>query len=384
MFPLRDKFLRRVAVCCVMITALHCMVTTFADAQSVALIVGLSDPNTRGDFMQTAMNGGIRGCGGSFEDVQNAIETNPQVFPGNLCEVTFYFINDVIPGSNVTCSNECAVSNALAGGHDLIIGVGFGNVFPIQAAAIANPDINFGIIDFSFYPPIPNVEAFSWREDQMGYLSGVVAGEVAKDIGKYAVGAVGGPPIPPVLKFINGFVVGLRTVCPQCSIFEVFSDSFVSLEEGEGYADLMLSLDVAVAACGGGFTGSMACRKLAANGVYVIGVDVDEYFTTFEGGNAEGAENILTSALKSTGSAVQFAIECYLYNFSECVGKDNLLTAANGGIEMAGCNEACDVYDERIQTQVDDLFKALADGAVETGVDAVGNIIETSVTILSP
>ena len=45
-------------------------------------------------------------------------------------------------------------------------------------AAIANPDIDFGVIDIAYDPPLDNVEAFVWREDQSGFLAGVVAGDV--------------------------------------------------------------------------------------------------------------------------------------------------------------------------------------------------------------
>jgi len=218
----------------------------------------------------------------------------------------------------------------------------------------------------------------------MGFLSGVVAAEVAKEIGETVIGAVGGPPIPPVRKFINGFSVGVQDVCPECTLFEVFSESFGSLEEGFAHADTLLEAGVKVAACGGGFTGSMACKRLAENGVYVIGVDVDEYVTTFENGEASGSAFILTSALKSTSTAVQQAIECFLFNFEECVGKNNLLDASNNGIAFADCHETCDVYTEETRNLVDDLFRALADDAISTGVDMDGNLIESSVEVLSP
>ena len=365
---------------CVMTVLLAAGIKVNAQVSDIALLVGNPDIANRGDFMQEAMNGAVYGCGGNSDDVSMLLAENPRYFNGTLCDVTFYFLNDVVQGGTSDCSNACVVEQAVAAGHDLIIGVAFGYGAPIQAAAAANPDMAFGIIDFQV--PEPNVESFTWREDQMGFLSGVVAGEVAKNLGITKIGAVGGPPIPPVKKFISGYVVGLRDTCPECEIFEVFSQSFGDAAEGESHADLLLEQGVGIAACGGGFTGSMACKKLAANGVYVIGVDVDEYYTTFEAGAAEGSAFLLTSALKSTSKAVQFAIECFLFNFQDCVGKNNLLDASNGGIEMGPCNEACDVYDEVIKVQVDDLYVALGDLAISTNVDALGNIIQQNVTVL--
>ena len=42
------------------------------------------------------------------------------------------------------------------------------------------------------------------------------------------------------------------------------------------------------------------------------------------------------------------------------------------------------VYNEEIQQQVADLFQALADEAISTGVDLDGNLIESTIEVLSP
>ena len=282
------------------------------------------------------------------------------------------------------CDQDCLVAEAVASGmYDLIIGVSFRYGGAISAAATDNPDVNFGVVDVAYDPILPNVEQFTWAEDESGFLAGVVAGEVAKSLGLTVLGGVGGIAIPPVKKFINGFAVGAQDVCPECPIYEVYSNSFGSLEEGEAHADLFLENGVQIAFCAGGYTGSMACKKLAENGVYVIGVDTDEFYTTFESGDAVGSEFLLTSALKSTARAVTFAVQCFLFNFDDCAGKNNLLNAGNGGIGTAPCHEACEVYDEDIQAKVADLYQALADQAISTGVDPMGELIVSDIVELS-
>ena len=42
------------------------------------------------------------------------------------------------------------------------------------------------------------------------------------------------------------------------------------------------------------------------------------------------------------------------------------------------------MYNEEIQQQVADLFQALADEAISTGVDLDGNLIESTIEVLSP
>merc|ERR1711912_105300 len=142
----------------------------FASAQvsDIALLVGTSDIEQRGDFMQEAMNGAVYGCGGGSEDVAVLLEENPLYFNGTLCDVTYYFVDDAVQGGTDDCSNACIVEQAVAAGHDLIIAVAFQYGGAIQEAAVANPDMSFGIIDFAV--PESNVESFTWREDQMGFL----------------------------------------------------------------------------------------------------------------------------------------------------------------------------------------------------------------------
>jgi len=344
----------------------------------ICVLVGSSNPEQRGEYMQDAMNGGVLGVGGSQEAVADFVESDPGFFTGPLGNVTYSFVDNAIQGgTDEVCQYECVVQNAIDAGCDLIIGVSFQYTSAVADASAANPDVDFGVIDISYDPPLDNVEAFVWREDQSGFLAGVVAGEVAIEQGTYNLGVVGGIPIPPVKRFVNGFIVGARDACPQCTIYELYANSFGSQEEGFELAQRLLDAGVDIAFCAGGRTGSSACTKMAQNDVFVIGVDVDEYFSTFGGGSVDGADKILTSAKKSTSRAVQFAIQCFLFRFEDCAGRTNVLDASNNGIELAPCHEACEYYAEGTEKKVQDLYNALGDRALQTGVDPYsGDLME--------
>ena len=123
-------------------------------------------------------------------------------------------------------------------------------------------------------------------------------------------------------------------------------------------------------------------RGLKPGMTFDAAVDVDEYVTTFGNGTVDGSEYVLTSALKKVDVGIVDAVNCFLYDWESCAGKNNMMSAANDGVGMAPCHEACEVYDETIQKQVDDLFMALKDNAISTGVDAMGDIIELDEVIL--
>jgi len=133
----------------------------------------------------------------------------------------------------------------------------------------------------------------------------------------------------------------------------------------------MIDRGVEIAFCAGGFTGTSACKKMAANEIYVIGVDVDEYLSSWGAGAVEGSEYVLTSALKNVDVAAARAIECFLFEFEQCTGRTSFLEAANGGIGLAPCHEACSVFTDLIQVRIRDIFVALADGALSTGIDGI-------------
>ena len=103
-------------------------------------------------------------------------------------------------------------------GYDLIIGVGFAQGDAIGRVAQRFPDVNFAIIDVdqAFVPGKPaNVQGLLFREEEVGYLAGYLAGlEEKRREGPDAISAVGGFKEPPVDRFIAGYFAGARKAAP--------------------------------------------------------------------------------------------------------------------------------------------------------------------------
>ena len=246
-------------------------------------------------------------------------------------------------GAVTTEAFRCQVLKAVhpdAYDADLVVGMGFTFYDPMMTVSGMFPEKDFAIIDAAYDPPIPNVEAFYYTEDQVGFLAGVAMCEVAKKLGGDKVGLIGGIPIPPVKKFINGAVVGCYDVLPEATIYVEYGESFNNMDnEGVKMAQDMEAEGVSVVFAAGGGTGSEGLKHLAANGIYVIGVDVDEYVTTFGNGTVDGSEYVLTSALKKVDVGIVDAVNCFLYDWESCAGKNNMMSAANDGVGMAPCHE---------------------------------------------
>ena len=89
----------------------------------------------------------------------------------------------------------------------LIVTVGFLMGDATKAAAAANPDQKFAIVDYSYDPPLSNVLALTYQTDQAAFLGGYLAAAMSKS-GK--VGTFGGMKIPTVTIYMDGFVAGVR------------------------------------------------------------------------------------------------------------------------------------------------------------------------------
>ncbi|MDP9310361.1 MAG: BMP family ABC transporter substrate-binding protein [Chloroflexota bacterium] len=252
-----------------------------------------------------------------------------------------------------------------SGDYDLVIGVGFLMGDAIKAAASRHPDVNFAIVDFAYGDnPPANVKGLVFQEDQAGYLAGTMAALVSQS---NTIGVVGGiEEVPAVKKFVQGYEAGAKAQKPDISVRQVYIPSFTDPAAGGEAARSMIAEGADVIFGAGGQTGSGAIQEAAKQGAFVIGVDQDEYTTTFRGGSTEGADKIVTSAIKRVDNAVFDTIQSVVEgNFSNelYVG-----TVENGGIDYAEAHDASAVVTADIKAKVDEVKEGLSNGSIQTGV----------------
>jgi len=267
--------------------------------------------------------------------------------------------------------------------YDVIVTVGFLMADATKAAAAANPDVFFIGVD-QFYEEgavTDNLVGLQFREDQSGFLAGALAAMMSES-GTVAV--VGGQEIPPVKKFRNGFDNGAKYVRPDITLLGVYLPSFIDPALGASTAQQLIGEGADVIFGAGGQTGSGAIKAAAESGVYVIGVDQDEYNTTFAGGSAPGSDRILTSAVKRVDNAVYDQIQKVVEGTFEGNGI-SVYEAANEGVAYADYHDAADAVPAGVKAKMEEILAALADGSLTTGVDPVsGDMDEATVPEASP
>lgn len=255
------------------------------------------------------------------------------------------------------------ITTALEGDPDMVITVGFLLADATLEAANTHPDTNFiGIDQFQTEYPA-NYVGVNFNEDEGGYLAGVLAAGLSES---GVIGVVGGrEDVPPVVKLVNGYEAGAKSVNPDIQVLKIYNESFTAPDKGASDAAQFIGEGADVIFGAGGQTGSGGVAAATEQGVWGIGVDQDEYFSTFNGGSAPGADKLASSAVKRVDLGVFVQIVNMLKG--EFEGGFFALTAENGGITYAPFHDA-EIPDD-VAEQLEETRKGLADGSIKTGLD---------------
>ncbi len=266
------------------------------------------------------------------------------------------------------------IATCVQEGYDAIITVGFLIADATRAAAAANPDVYFIGVDQFVGPdadgnPAPtNYVGLQFREDQAGFLAGALAAQMSQS---GTIAGVYGIDIPPVKKFRNGFEQGARYINPDIKLLGTYIPSFVDPAAGGAAANQFVGEGADVVFGAGGPTGSGGIVEAAKSGVFVIGVDQDEYLTTFGNGEAPNADKIISSAVKRVDQAVYLGIKALVDGGADFPGGTIfIMSADNDGVGFAPAHDA--PVPEEVTARTAEILAGLKDGSIWTGVDPVG------------
>lgn len=275
---------------------------------------------------------------------------------------------------------ETHINTCLDGGYDIIITVGFALGDATYTAADSNADVYFIGVDqdFSGVEPLPNIVGLQFREDQAGFLAGAMAALVTEtDV----IAGVYGLDIFPVIKFRHGFEQGAEYINPDITTLGVYIPDFQAPDQGQEAAIQFIGEGADVIFGAGGPTGSGGITYAAAEGYYVIGVDQDEYFTTFGGGESPGAEYLITSAMKRVDNGVYNMVVALISGDGFPANSTYVLEIANDGIDFAESHDS-DISEDVIQ-QIVDIREGLREGSIVTGIHPVtGEFLPTTTEVL--
>ena len=189
-------------------------------------------------------------------------------------------------------------------GYDLVISVGFAQADAVATVSKRFPKTHFAIIDVdatSLEGKPQNVLGLLFREQEVGYLAGYLAGLVEKrKPGPDVIGSVGGMKEPPVDRFIAGYQAGAKKADPGIKLLNGYSHDWVALDKCKEVAlgQIGSGSTIEFQVAGGCGLGTLDAAK--EKGVWGIGVDADQSFL---------GPHVLTSATKRVDEAVFLTIK---------------------------------------------------------------------------
>jgi basic membrane protein A len=219
------------------------------------------------------------------------------------------------------------LTQAARKGADLVISVGFDQADSIAKVAKQFPDTHFAIIDVDWHdlPGKPkNVLGLIFKEQEVGYLAGYLAGLVEKSGGGHTIGSVGGQKQPPVDRYIAGYQAGAKAADPGVKLLNGYSQEWVDQAKCKTIAQNQISAgaDIVFQVAGGCGLGVLDAAK--QDKVWGIGVDADQAYL---------GPQVLTSAMKRVDVSVYATIKSVL-NGKFKGGTNSVFSLENRGVGL--------------------------------------------------
>ncbi len=179
-------------------------------------------------------------------------------------EVETSYVESVPEGADA----ERVIREFAAGGYDLVFTTSFGYMNPTIKVAKRFPEVAFE--HATGYKRAENVGTYLARFYEGRYLTGLVAGKMTKS---NTVGYVAAFPIPEVVRGINAFTIGLRSVNPAGQVKVVWVSSWYDPGKEREAAETLIAQGADVITQ---HTDSTAPVQAAEEkGVYAIGYHSD-------------------------------------------------------------------------------------------------------------
>ena len=220
------------------------------------------------------------------------------------------------------------LSTAARKNADLVVAVGFDQAAAVAKVAKEFPKTHFAIIDVSqsdLAGKPANVEGLIFREQEVGYLAGYLAGLQEKRAGKAnTIGSVGGEKQPPVDRYIAGYQAGARKADPTVKLLNAYSQDWVDQAKCKTAALNQISAGASIIFQVAGGCGLGVLDAAKERNVWGIGVDADQSYL---------GKQVLTSALKRVDTSVYSTIQQVL-NGKFAGGTNAVFDLANNGVGL--------------------------------------------------
>ena len=272
-------------------------------------------------------------------------------------------INGVVYQSPSAAQYVPNLATAARKGADLVISVGFDQAVAIAKVAKQFPKTHFAIIDVdqtTLAGKPKNVEGLIFKEQEVGYLAGYLAGLVEKPKGAHAtIGSVGGQKQPPVDRYIAGYQAGAKKADPGVKLLNTYSQDWVDQAKCKQAALDQISAGATIVFQVAGGCGLGALDAAKEKGVWGIGVDADQSYL---------GSQVLTSAMKRVDTSVYSTIQQVLAG-KFAGGTNAVFNLANNGVGLGKISPKVPKADVK---KVQEIAKDISSGKIANIPTTVG------------
>jgi basic membrane protein A and related proteins len=257
-------------------------------------------------------------------------------------------------------------------GCNLIVTVGFALSAATVDAALANPDIEFAIIDdaadndFNGETDAPNIKPILFDTSQAAFLAGYLSAGVSET---GVIGTFGGMNFPTVSIFMDGFKQGAEyyntengtsvSVLGWDGADGSFTGGFEAGAAAQSTAQALIDQNVDVLLPVGGpiYQSAAAAIRDSGKSISLLGVDADVYVS-----DPSVADLLLTSIQKGIDVATYDAVIAAgkgAFDVTPYVG-----TLENGGVGIAAYHDKASLVSSDLDAAVQDLKAKIISGEI--------------------
>ena len=240
-----------------------------------------------------------------------------------------------------------AFTDYAANGYDIVIGHGFQFGDPALEVGAQYPDTKFICVEAD--ASADNVASYVMKCEEGGYIEGILAAHMTES---NKIGFIGPIEGASLIKIMNGFEDGAKSVNPDIEVQTAWTGSFTDTALAKEAAQAMIDGGVDFIAHDANECGNGAIAAAQEAGIYATGDSYDQHELA--------PETVLTSSMYNVPVLIEAA-----YNDianGEFKGEVKYLGMAEGVVEMAPYYDMESVIPEDVRKEIAELIEQIKSG----------------------
>ena len=240
-----------------------------------------------------------------------------------------------------------AFTDYAANGYDIVIGHGFQFGDPALEVGAQYPDTKFICVEAD--ASADNVASYVMKCEEGGYIEGILAAHMTES---NKIGFIGPIEGASLIKIMNGFEDGAKSVNPDIEVQTAWTGSFTDTALAKEAAQAMIDGGVDFIAHDANECGNGAIAAAQEAGIYATGDFYDQHELA--------PETVLTSSMYHVPVLIEAAYNDIVNG--EFKGEVKYLGMAEGVVEMAPYYDMESVIPEDVRKEIAELIEQIKSG----------------------